>query len=308
MHLHDARLNLKYMDWHRRRDFHVIESDLIFHYHKIEKGLCMPPPKRFFGAEAVRKTIALLREWENANGNPNSPAYLGAIAALQSYEKSLANTPPPQDIANWLNPLLAEALKLRSAEQLYWQTPIPVHTVPEGTAVVFEELMKSRRSVRHYLNQPISLSIIEQCIATAQLSPSACNRQPWRVHVYTQAQQIRQLLSLQNGNAGFGHELNTLLAITADRKSFFGTTERHEPYVDGGLFAMSLLLALQSHGISTCCLNWCVASGNDRKAHEVGHISENEAIIMFLAIGYADRDALVPRSARKLTMSAMQLH
>jgi hypothetical protein len=37
-----------------------------------------------------------------------------------------------------------------------------------------------------------------------------------------------------------------------------------EPALDGGLFLMSFLLALESQGLASCCLNFCVGPQTDR--------------------------------------------
>lgn len=308
MHAQDARKNLVHMEWRARRDMSVLEAELIFQYHKIEKGLCMPPPRRFFGVEPAKKTVQLIYEWERCGGDKTAPAYLGAIEAMRSYAQSLALLPPPPDVDAWMRPMLDRLLSSRARVSEQYETPMRATSPQPRSAEVFDALMQARRSVRHYTSQVVPLSLIHKCVSIAQLSPSACNRQPWHVHVYTQAEQIKAMLKLQNGNTGFGHQLSTLLVVTADRKSFFDATERNEPFVDGGLFAMSLILALQSEGVASCCLNWCVDTEKDLQAHTVGGIGDSEAIIMYLAVGYADESALVPRSARKSTDAAMVTH
>jgi len=308
MHAGDARLTFRHMEWRQRRDLSVIEAELIFQYHKIEKGLCMPPPRRFFGVEPAKKTVALLAEWVHAGGRTDTPAYVGALEAMRSYAAALAVQPPPPDVAAWMLPMLDRLLAARPRSVVGYDTPMRPVQCDAGTAEVFGTLMNARRSVRHYTDQAVPPAVIEQCISVAQLSPSACNRQPWFVHVYTRPEQIKAMLRLQNGNAGFGHQLKTLLVVTADRRSFFDATERNEPYVDGGLFAMSLILALQSHGVASCCLNWCVDTDKDRAAHATGDIADHEAIVMYLAVGYADESAVVPRSARKATRAVMVAH
>lgn len=307
-HVSDAKKNFRYMEWRTRRDLKTVESELIFQYHKIEKGLCMPPPQRFFGVEPIKKTVALIYEWEHLGGVLSAPAYLGAVEAVRAYAMALSTRPPPEDVARWLSPMLERFLALHESICHELSTPMRAHPLMARSDVVFDSLMKTRRSVRHYTDRVIPEDLITRCVELAQLSPSACNRQPWRVHAYSDSAQIRALLKLQNGNVGFGHQLKTLLILTSDRRSFFDATERNQPYVDGGLFAMSLILALQSEGVSTCCLNWCVDAVRDKDAHLVGRIDDGEAIVMYLALGYADESAVVPRSARKLARSVFIKH
>ena len=47
----------------------------------------------------------------------------------------------------------------------------------------FIKLIKSRRSVRGYLPEPVDKTVLESIFATAQTAPSNCNTQPWKVGV-----------------------------------------------------------------------------------------------------------------------------
>jgi len=49
----------------------------------------------------------------------------------------------------------------------------------------FEELVRTRRSVRGYKNDPVPKHVIEEIIAVAKGAPSSMNTQPWHVHVLT---------------------------------------------------------------------------------------------------------------------------
>jgi len=47
------------------------------------------------------------------------------------------------------------------------------------------DAIRTRRSIRHYINQPISRELIDQLLEAATWAPSAHNRQPWRFAVIT---------------------------------------------------------------------------------------------------------------------------
>jgi len=49
----------------------------------------------------------------------------------------------------------------------------------------FHELIRSRRSVRRFLPDPVPHPVIERLLETGTLAPSAHNRQPWRFAVLT---------------------------------------------------------------------------------------------------------------------------
>ena len=49
----------------------------------------------------------------------------------------------------------------------------------------YDEVVLGRRSIRGYLDKPVSRELIEEVIALAMRSPSSMNTQPWHFHVIT---------------------------------------------------------------------------------------------------------------------------
>jgi nitroreductase len=258
----------------------------------------MPGERRFFGYDPATATLALLNDWHTRGYSKADPVYLGALETLHAYRQRIDELPTSNTAL--LRKSIDTELHDYPDRTPELQTPRKAtSTLREGSFELLSDLAKDRRSVRAFTSSPINIDLIQKAMQVAQLSPSACNRQPWRVHHYNQRESIDAMLALQNGNRGFGHTIQTLLVLTSEASSFFDASERNEPYVDGGLFAMSLILALQAQGISSCCLNWCVEPKQDKAAHVQGHIPISERIIMYIAVGYADTSALVPRSPRR---------
>lgn len=52
-------------------------------------------------------------------------------------------------------------------------------------ARAFREEMATRRSVRHFSDEPVPEAVIDECIRAAGLAPSGANRQPWTFVVVT---------------------------------------------------------------------------------------------------------------------------
>ncbi|WP_159389599.1 MULTISPECIES: nitroreductase family protein [unclassified Pseudomonas] len=280
-------------------DYGKLSSELIFQYHKLEKGLCMPGPKRFFGEQPAIATITLINRWNENGFKTANPIYFGAIETLRAYRDFIANTPLPSTSDQSLKEKIETILAANLESPNQFKTPIPISKPNNLLWEEFSTLMVMRRSVRNYLPKKVETETIEECINIANLSPSVCNRQTCKVRIYEDPDQITKLLTFQNGNRGFGHLLSTLLIITSDTRYFFDGSERNQPFIDGGLLSMSLILALQSKGISSCCLNWCVSPTADNQAHIVGGIPDHERIIMYLAIGYPAEGAVVPKSERR---------
>jgi len=301
------------MHWNsKQKKYAILSSSLLFQYHKLEKGLVMPGPKRLFGIDPANAVIKLLREWnQNQFASLVDPIYLGAIGTLQSYRDRLEEFAlDPEDI---ISSKLNDFLSSYKCQKEHFSTPCALIganklEVELSLSNSFAFLMNARKSVRNYLDKAVPESTMIECVKLAQLSPSACNRQPCKVEIVSNKALKDKLLSHQNGNAGFGYLAPHIAVITADSNCFFGATERNEPYIDGGLFSMSFLLALKSKGISSCCLNWCVKPKTDRAVHKLLNLDDSINIVMLVAFGYAPDGTDVPRSPRRDVSEIIKLH
>lgn len=59
--------------------------------------------------------------------------------------------------------------------------------MPPRTAADLAALMRSRRAIRRYTDQPVPRALLATLLETAMWAPSAHNRQPWRFAVLTAA-------------------------------------------------------------------------------------------------------------------------
>ncbi|SMD20164.1 nitroreductase family protein [Rhizobium sp. RU36D] len=298
---HDLVRSVQLNDWYSAPlSYGARSAQLLFWFHKLEKGLSINPQNpRFFGAEAASETCSKLRSWREEGLSLRDPVYLGAIEALRSYRTRLSITPPSSDLADSLIADIDAVLDgAATTESL--RTPIKYHAGSDEVDIqTLEKLQIRRRSVRDFESTPVRIEIVERALASAILSPSACNRQPWRMHFYARREDIDGLLAFQNGNRGFGHTVPLLAVVAFDASSFFDATERSEGFLDTGLFLMSFLLALEAQGLSSCCLNWCVTPQTDMSARKIAKIPDSHTIVTLLAIGVAAGDAVVPASPRR---------
>lgn len=66
-------------------------------------------------------------------------------------------------------------------------------TVSVERARAFLEALRTRRSVRHFSDEPIPLEVLDLAIAAAGTAPSGANKQPWRFVVVTDPGVKRQI-------------------------------------------------------------------------------------------------------------------
>jgi len=148
----------------------------------------------------------------------------------------------------------------------------------------FDEFVSFRHSVRDFDSTPVEPSLLKSVIATGLKAPSVCNRQGWLMHYYDDKAKIAELLSFQNGNAGFTDRIDKLIIITGNLKAFT-THEQNQLFIDGGLVSMNLILAVHAAGLGSCPLNTCMPYTKERKVLSAAGIPENERLIMMVAVG-----------------------
>lgn len=253
-----------------------METQLTKDYHRVEKGLALPAPKRPFGAAVSQRLAAGIEV-----GDPSNPYVTNAtdaVFALDTWNKQ-------GDVLDHIAPRMTELLE-----------PVLVG----GQATEQESLILSRRSVRHFdMSRPVAAEIINRATEIAGTTPSVCNRQPWSVTVANEPLSVSKILRLQNGNSGFTDAVPAVGVITVDNRLFAGPGERNQRWVDGGLFAMSFVYALQASGLNSCLLNWSMTNAQSDQMRKLIGLEPYEDIITLVAIGYAADDARVARSPRR---------
>ena len=295
----------------RTRQRRKLEALLAVYYHKIEKTLALPVLPATFGMASASRLLDLCRAWEKSVGDPEAISFRAACRALRGY-RALMRDRLVRDFPR----------VLRGIDDLLARCPEPGENgdgdgthgmtadafMRDARRVDFERFARLRHSVRSFAPEPVPDDAIMRAVRTAQRTPSVCNRQAWKVHVFTSPDDKETVLRTQNGNSGFGHLAARVLLITCDSRVYVTSGERHQAYVDGGMFAMTLVYALQADGIASCCLNLCSYFFQDVAVHRACRIPSCEVPIMMIAIGYPAPDFRVAASARLDTDSVVAWH
>jgi len=161
-----------------------------------------------------------------------------------------------------------------------------------------EDFFLTRYSIRNFSNKRVDIDLIKQALNLASKTPSVCNRQEWVIYQIEDRSKITKALELQNGNRGFGESINNLLIVAIDLRAFEDAYERFQSWIDGGLYAMSLMYAFHSLGISSCILNLCNSPIKDIKLRKIVGSKNEHTFIVMIAIGYPELDTKICVSAR----------
>lgn len=273
-----------------------IDAKLWSKAHVIEKGMSLPEPRIPYGEKSVRELADLCRAYRQ-NGFPDDGvAICNAISIIQEHEAFHRRhgweiTLPPELSADKSNDDNAP----RIVAGIHEFTRDSYRQSAKGS---FAEMAASRSSFRAFTGESINPDDVRKALDIARKTPSACNRQSWRCHWIRNRGMIDEVRALQSGNRGFGEKADSFLAITADISAYGGAKERNQTYVDGGMFAMSVLYGLHFVGIGACPLNWSVTGTVDRALRRVVPIPDNENVVMLIAIGALPKTVRVARSTR----------
>lgn len=274
--------------------------------HRLEKGLALPAPRPGFGQDAAARLVALLDLYLERHGlDATAAAGVDVLAAWQDFNRPLGvtSTRVAQALARYARHPRTGGDRVCGGTITVARADVHA-ALPHDAAAFFA----TRHSVRQFTGDPVNQDTLERAVALAQHTPSVCNRQGWRVHAFTGADQRARILAHQNGNRGFGDRAGAVLAVTADLRHFTSVGERYQGWIDGGLFAMTLAWAFHALGLGCCMLNWSVTKETDRALRREAGIPEHESVIMLMAVGHLPGRFTVARSQRKPLDAVLCVH
>lgn len=191
--------------------------------------------------------------------------------------KSTLNYSPP----GWENQVAQHVLELRN-------TSDKLDCAVDGS---FREndnchsILQTRRSHRSFKHSTIDDATFNKLYELIRFSPTSCNRQPAKLHIFRNKGTIDKYLKIQTGNNTFRHELHNLAIVAFDYRAYQSYAELDLGIVDASILGTFFLLALEELGLGGVPLNWAATSKMDKAAHQLGHIAPTEKIVLFIGFG-----------------------
>lgn len=292
-YLYDFFRFFRYSGWRVKGRESVRDYKAVKVYHRLEKSLSFRNRDPDSGWGAAADLVNLLKKAKRSN-NPFTYHESVGLKVLGDFIK-IANVKNNQQkaIVKFWQDHMTDSLNKGGVIQKSSKS------LRNGILEKPETFFSSRSSVRDFDSKVVLKDDIVRAIKLALNTPSVCNRQAWFVYCLYTRSEIDKALSLQNGNRGFGHEIPCLLIICADLSAFDTAGERYQQWIDGGMFSMSLVWALHSLGLASCCLNWSKGPVDDMKLRSLVPINEEHTVLMMLAVGMPREKIKVCYSARK---------
>lgn len=290
--------------WNAERhdgQFERLQSTMIYYIHRIEKGLSHRHFRSGFGKSAFTHLYALMHTWER-NGYPTDDiVFQAANNVIYAYIRKhhAVKKTVPDFIYDWFADQIKQFDTRATSDEAINAGVKVVRAIDkrDNASLDYASLFRNRTSVREYADTPVDIDSVYTAIDISMKTPSVCNRQAFRILLIRNPSLIEKSLAVQGGWRGYGAP-PLLALISVDIRSFVSVEERNEPYIDGGLFTMSFLTALEYKSIAACPLNAMFNQEQERKIRKLLAIPEYEVLIAFVAMGNFPETINSPMSFR----------
>lgn len=169
----------------------------------------------------------------------------------------------------------------------------------------FLDLVKTRQSVRKYLDKPVEREKIERCLEAARLAPSASNSQPWSFIVVDDPklkeavakETFSQLISFNH----FSLQAPVLIILISERPGFLNKVaeaikDKQFSLIDIGITAEHLCLQAAEEGLGTCMLGWF----NEKEVKNLLNIPPSKRVELIITVGYPESNKIRPKKRKPI--------
>lgn len=260
--------------------------------HRIEKGLSFKHMKPFFAESYIMETVEFLKRDNLYCSEINGSTIRWGECVLNLYFQKCEHTE-----------IISQAFKIfkdySSGNYALGWIPYPSQKRPELTVKYQSLYLLSlrRRSIRDYKATPIDPQVIRDAMRIALLSPSACNRQSFKFLFFNESPIVQKISEIPGGVSGYS--IPNIIVIVGRYRGYFDARDINTPLIDASLATMSLMLALETLGVSSVCINWPNLPDREDKIRNFIKLESDEFIIMLLGLGYPQEEAIIPFSAKK---------
>lgn len=152
---------------------------------------------------------------------------------------------------------------------------------------MFLDLIRQRRSIRKFKDQPVEKDKLELILEAGLRSPSSMGRNPWEFVVITRREVLTALSSAKPHGASFLKNAPLGIAVTAD-------PEKCDVWIEDTSIASTYIqLAAHSLGLGSCWIQfrerfYKEGFPAEKRVAELLNIPENYQVLSIIAIGYPD--------------------
>ncbi len=156
---------------------------------------------------------------------------------------------------------------------------LPPASLPASLSVI--DAIRTRRSVRMFLDRPVEQEKLDQVLEAARLAPSASNRQEWRFVIVRQPE-TRKLLAGIAASQGHVCKAPLVIVACADTDEHIMQNGQLCYPIDVAIALDHLSLAAVELGLGTC---WVGAYDED-KVRQLLDIPSSIRVVQLMPLGY----------------------
>lgn len=276
------------------QDANRMKTDLFIRTHALEKGMSIGNVRYGFGKPKALSLISDLQRYLDLGGDRRF-AEASCSVLLHYIDYNEQGGADMSDVSEGLKVLMNansfSALEEGGIYQLHHDE------IRQKAMMSFDIFSQSRYSIRDFGQSPISKESIAKALKLCERTPTACNRQSQRVHVYLDKDKAQKLLILQRGCNGFYQDMQGCILVTSDLGSY-GFQEINQMYVDGALYAMNLMYALHFYDIANIPLTMAHKAMIIEQIKQEMNLPKNEQPVLLIGIGSYKEQWKVAQSNR----------
>lgn len=289
------------------RNLENLASIITMEYHRLEKGLSLPNRRPGASQDVAARLIQAIEVQLDLVGITEE-AKIGLETLVIYFDETPTQLLKKEllDAITTFDRLKSEHLDGKTEDKRGGYKKVTRNMILSLCRKDQINFIKSRHSIREYASDSVPKNLITEVVETALRSPSVCNRQAWSVYAIIDRPKIVEALSYQNGNRGFTDQIPLLFVVCADLRRFVSAEERNQAWIDGGLFSMTLMLAIHAKGLGSCPLNWSATRENDSNLRKLLNIPDYESVIMMISAGNLPEEFKITSSPRRNISSILK--
>ena len=167
--------------------------------------------------------------------------------------------------------------------------------------MIFEDLLKNRRTIRNYKEDPVSVELIQEMIQESTLAPSAGNGQPWQFIIVNNKEMIQTLSDESKQNLldriakdpndysarykGMLEKISNVFYNAPSLVIIGGEKNLKNLYLDCALAGCYFMMAATSRNMGTCWVN-LGAEIHDPELRKSLGMTDDFQIVAPITVGY----------------------
>jgi len=163
------------------------------------------------------------------------------------------------------------------------------------------DLMRARHSVRAFDRRPVAREALLRVLEAAQLAPTACNNQPWRLIVVDTPAMLQALAACYPAG-WFRSAPAVIVACAVPAEGWCRNDGKNHAEIDVAIVVDHLILAAAEAGLGTC---W-VCAFDAAKARAALALPAGEHPVVLVPIGHpAPGETSAPRHLQRKPLEAL---